>query len=98
MPRKSFAERRVFLPSASDGNTFRNQDKVNPSSVWQSLYSDALVELDPIKLLQKIDAAQEAISDRLNDALHGRDPIDVDEWRAIEDARHNLQFLKKHPA
>ena len=84
--------------SASDGKTFRNQDKVNQSSVWQSLYSDALVELDPIKLLQKIDAAQKAIGDRLNDALGGRNPIDVDEWQAMEDARHNLQFLKKHPA
>jgi hypothetical protein len=95
----------VRKPSTAEGGvaasleaTHRNQDKVNQSSVWQSLYSDALVELDPIKLLQKIDVAQEAIGDRLNGALHGRNPIDSDERQAIEDARHNLRFLKKHPA
>jgi hypothetical protein len=65
---------------------------------WQSLYNDAVVELDRIKLLQKIEAAQQAIVERLNDALHGRNLIDADEEQAIEDARYNLHFLKKHPA
>jgi hypothetical protein len=61
---------------------------------WQTLYYDAVVELDPVKLLQKIDAAQKAIGDRLGKA----DPIDAPEQQLIEDARHNLYFLKKHPA
>jgi len=65
---------------------------------WQTLYNDAVVELDPILLLQKIDAAQKAIGDRLDDALHGRGPIADDEQQAIEDARHSLYFLKSHPA
>ena len=65
---------------------------------WQKLYYDAVVELDPVQLLQKIEAAQRAIGDRLNDALHGKYPIDANEQQAIEDAQHNLYFLKKHPA
>ena len=67
-------------------------------SNWQSLYNDAVAELDPPLLLQKIEAAQKAIGDRLEDALHGRNPINADELQLIEDARHNLHFLKKHPA
>ena len=62
---------------------------------WQTLYYDAVVELDPITLLQKIEAAQKAIGARLKDSVN---PIYADEEQAIEDARHNLYFLKKHPA
>jgi hypothetical protein len=65
---------------------------------WQSLYNDAVVELDRIKLLERIAAAQRAIGDRLEDALQGRNPIEANERQLIEDARYNLYFLKKHPA
>jgi hypothetical protein len=64
-------------------------------SAWQSLYSDAVAELDPIQLLEKIEAAQKAIGARLKDAVN---PINANEQQAIEDARYNLHFLKKHPA
>jgi hypothetical protein len=67
-------------------------------SNWLTLYNDAVVELDPIKLLDKIEVAQKAISDRLEDALHGRNPINATEQQSIEDARNNLHFLNKHPA
>jgi hypothetical protein len=67
-------------------------------SNWESFYNDAVAELDPTKLLDKIGAAQRAIGDRLEDALQGRNPIDANEQQLIEDARHNLYFLKKHPA
>jgi hypothetical protein len=67
-------------------------------SNWLTLYNDAVVELDPIKLLDKIEVAQKAIGDRLEDALHGRNPINANEQQLIEDARQNLHFLKKHPA
>jgi hypothetical protein len=53
--------------------------------------------LDPITLLDKIEAAQKAIGDRLEDALHGRSPINGNERELIEDARRNFYFLKKHP-
>jgi hypothetical protein len=65
---------------------------------WQSLYNDAVVEVDRIKLLERIAATQRAIGDRLEDALQGRNPIDANEQQLIEDARYNLHFLKKHPA
>jgi hypothetical protein len=65
---------------------------------WQSLYNDAVVELDRIKLLERIAATQRAIGDRLEDASQGRNPIDANERQLIEDAQHNLHFLKKHPA
>ena len=66
---------------------------------WLTLYNDAIVELDPIKLLVKIEAAQKAIGDRLlEDALHGRNPINGNERELIEEARRSLNFLKKHPA
>jgi hypothetical protein len=65
---------------------------------WQSLDNDAVVELDRIKLMERIAATQRAIGDRLEDALQGRNPINANERQAIEDARYNLHFLKKHPA
>jgi hypothetical protein len=71
---------------------------VSNNGDWQTLYYDAVAELDPAQLLQKIEAAQRAISERLNDALHGRNPIDAYEKQLIEDARHTLGFLKSHPA
>jgi hypothetical protein len=74
---------------------YRNQDRVTQNGDWQTLYYDAVVELDPIALLQKIEAAQRAIVDRLQNT--GK-PIDANEQQLIEDARHNLYFLKKHPA
>jgi hypothetical protein len=67
-------------------------------SNWESFYNDAVAELDPTKLLERIAAAQRAIGDRLEDALQGRNPIDAIEQQLIEDARYNLHFLKKHPA
>ena len=48
-------------------------------SHWESLYNDAIAELDPIKLLDKIAVAERAIGVRLEDALHGRNPIDANE-------------------
>jgi hypothetical protein len=82
----------------SAGGRHQNQGEVNQDySAWQLLYNDAVVELAPIELLAKIESAQKAIGDRLNDALHGRNPIDAIERQAIEDARHTLYFLRKHP-
>ena len=65
---------------------------------WQSLYNDAVAELDRAKLLQKIELAHKAIGNRMEDAMLGRLPIEVAEQQAIADARYNLYFLKKHPA
>jgi hypothetical protein len=74
---------------------YRNQDRVSDNGDWQTLYYDAVVKLDLVKLLDKIEAAQKTIPDRLKNAMN---PINANEQQAIEDARHNLYFLKKHPA
>ena len=74
---------------------YRNQDRVRNNGDWQTLYYDTVVELDPIKLLDNIEAAQKAIADRLKNAMN---PINANEQQAIENARRNLYFLKKHPA
>jgi hypothetical protein len=42
---------------------------VSDNGDWRALYYDAVVELDPIKLLDKIEAAQKAIDDRLKNAI-----------------------------
>jgi len=46
-------------------------------------------------VLDKIEAVERAIGDRLRDAVN---PIPANEQQLIEDARQNLHFLKKHPA
>ena len=71
---------------------------MNKNGDWQALYYDAVVELDRAQLLQKIELAHKAIGNRMEDDLLGRLPIDAAERQAIEDARCNLYFLKKHPA
>jgi hypothetical protein len=81
--------------SATLGGSYRNQDRVTQNGDWQTLYNDAVVELNPIDLLQKIEAAQRAIVDRLKDTGN---PIGANEQELIEDAQRNLYFLKKHPA
>jgi hypothetical protein len=68
---------------------------VSDNGDWRALYYDAVVELDPIKLLDKIEAAQKAIDDRLKNAI---DPINANEQELIEEAQQNLYFLRKHPA
>jgi hypothetical protein len=62
---------------------------------WKALYEDSMLEVDETKIRQKIEAAENAMRDRLEDALHGRLPIDAAERQAIEDARYALSSLKK---
>ena len=57
---------------------------------WQSLYSAALSESDPIKLNGRIEAARHAIRQRLDDLT---DSINQRERRQLEDALHVLFTL-----
>jgi hypothetical protein len=68
------------------------------SNNWKAFYQDALLELDAEKMPTKIDAAQNAIADRVEDGLHGRRPIGAAERQSIADAQHYLSYLKGHPA
>ena len=65
---------------------------------WQVFFEAALFETHPINLAKKIDAAQSAINDRLEDSLHGRDLLDTKERQAIENALVCLRTLKQHQA
>jgi hypothetical protein len=61
----------VRLEIATLAARHRNQERViQNGSAWVSLYNDAVAELDPITLLKKIEAAQRAIINRLDDAVH----------------------------
>jgi len=59
---------------------------------WQVEYTEALLETDPSKLLERLKAAEAAISKRL-EFLAG----ESDHWegRAIQNALHTLQMLKQ---
>jgi hypothetical protein len=57
---------------------------------WQTLYSAALSESDPIKLNGRIEAARHAIRQRLDDLT---DSINQRERRQLEDALHVLFTL-----
>lgn len=64
-------------------------------SNWRPPYEAALREADDNKLNQCIAEAIRAIYDRLEDALHGRQPLDNEERRAIQAASQTLRSLKQ---
>ena len=60
---------------------------------WQQEYQAALLELDPAKLPQRVEAAETAIFKRLQTISQGSDC--KAERQAIEDALASLRVLKK---
>jgi hypothetical protein len=63
---------------------------------WQKTYHDALLELNPQKLIQRVSTAETAILSRLQEiriASDGRM-----EAQAIEDALNGLRVLKNETA
>lgn len=63
---------------------------------WKLRYDDALREKDGSRRHQRMEAAKNAIVDRLEDSLHGRQPLSSMERVQIEDACRNLLLLRKH--
>jgi hypothetical protein len=63
---------------------------------WQKTYQEALIEVDEIKLTERLSAAQAAISKRLQD-LSG-DPDHHAERHAIHDALAFIRVLQRHSA
>lgn len=59
---------------------------------WQELYRAALLEAQPEQLRRRIDAAEEAICQRLEE-LRRAGPDSDEEQRAIADARRALRVL-----
>jgi predicted Fe-Mo cluster-binding NifX family protein len=60
---------------------------------WVELYRGALMELDRAKLPQKIEAANAAIQQRINQLLTSKDGHQ--EYSALEDALRNLRSFRR---
>ena len=58
---------------------------------WRAAYQAAVVEVDDTRLMQRIEAAQAAITHRLQ-ALNGS--IEPEEAQALLDATHALHVLR----
>jgi hypothetical protein len=63
---------------------------------WQQTYHDALLELNPQKLVQRVNEAETAILSRLQEMRIGSDSRM--EAQAIEDALSGLRVLKNETA
>jgi hypothetical protein len=63
---------------------------------WQKIYHDALLELNPQKLVQRVNEAERAILSRLQEMRIG--PDSHAEAQAIEDALNGLRVLKNETA
>jgi len=64
-------------------------------SDWQKHYQEALLELDPGKLLERIDQAYESIQRCMDLTSPNSDPA---ERQALEDALANLRVLRRETA
>ena len=63
---------------------------------WKSHYEAALREKDDRRRYQRMQAAKNAIVDRLEDSLHGRQPLSSAERVQIEEACRELLLLRSH--
>jgi len=59
---------------------------------WKELYDVAIQELDPAKVLQRIDLAERAIVDRMEEAFS---KISHPQQLALSDALHMLSTLRE---
>jgi CheY-like chemotaxis protein len=64
-----------------------------PIQGWRQLYSAALVEVDPVKLKERVGAAQLAIEERVRELTgkHGT----TGEWQALQDALAGIKVLSR---
>jgi hypothetical protein len=63
------------------------------SQPWYQLCAAAVVELDPKKLIERVDAAEAAIHGRLRDLQYDSDHHE--ERQLMEDAQRTLAFLRR---
>ena len=69
-----------------------NEGKSQP---WYRLYASAVLELEPERLIERVDAAEAAIHGRLRDLQYDSDHHE--ERQLMEDARRTLGFLRRCP-
>lgn len=63
---------------------------------WKARYEAALGERDDRTRLERMKAAKAAIVDRLEDSLHGRQPLTSAERVQIEEACRRLLLFRTH--
>jgi hypothetical protein len=77
---------------------------IGNQSKWKQTYRDALFEVDPTRLQPKLEAAWQAVEERLLEVLlFGRGPggpgpggPSPRELIELQDARQNLQYLARN--
>jgi hypothetical protein len=62
---------------------------------WFDLYASAVLEVEPERLIERVDAAEAAIHGRLRDLQYDSDHHE--ERQLIEDAQRTLSFLRRCP-
>jgi hypothetical protein len=62
---------------------------------WQELYNAAMLELEHANLRGRIEAAQTAIRQAMEELASNRELRTVEETQAMADALHNLQTLQR---
>lgn len=67
----------------------------NTQTEWKQAFQDAVFELDPTRLLPKLEKAQKAIEDRLAE-VHSGDSSIPRELMELEDAQRTIRYLAKH--
>ena len=65
------------------------------SQPWYQLYTSAVAELDPMRLIERVEATEAAIRGRLRDLQYDSDHHD--ERQRMADARRTLAFLRRRP-
>jgi hypothetical protein len=63
--------------------------------LWRNAYKEALLEVDPMKLPQRVEAAHRAIRNRL---AENREPLSKREFDDIDGALRILHYLTSHAA
>jgi uncharacterized protein YunC (DUF1805 family) len=64
---------------------------------WRKLYQDAMLELDRIKLQEKIEAAHAAMQQRMEELTMGGyyNSDSLEERQSLADAMHGIRTLRK---
>jgi hypothetical protein len=68
---------------------------MKPDIPWRDLYAAAMLELDHAILGRRIQEAQQAIQQAVEEQLACRDNRAAEELQALTDATHNLQTLQR---
>ncbi|HEX3351923.1 MAG TPA: hypothetical protein VHS34_03805 [Terriglobales bacterium] len=62
---------------------------------WKQVFQEAVFELDPTRLLPKLEAAQKAIEHRYCEVVSSRN-TNPRELMELEDAMRTIRYLAKH--